>query len=148
MATRQRPNRTINYILGGNFDGLLLWVLYQLPRWNVPIITDAYPAILWAVTLSLTVQIVCYVVLVLFHPLWLHYLAQVVFAVFSVIALGVIIEIFPFDFTDVSVPWLNTAFRILLIIILVGTVISGVVNLVRFLRALVRRPEAPDADNP
>jgi hypothetical protein len=63
----------------------------------------------------------------------------VVFAVFSVIALGVIVEIFPFDFSQLVGDWLNVAFRIFLIVILVGTVISGVVNLVRFLRALVRR---------
>jgi hypothetical protein len=144
MATRERPNRTINYILGGIFDGILLWVLYQLPRWNIPVITDAYPAILWAVTLSLTVQIVFYVVLVLFHPLWLHYLGQVAFSVFSVIALSVVIEVFPFDFSDLVDPWLNTALRIFLIVILVGTVISGVVNLVRFLRALAHRPDGSD----
>jgi hypothetical protein len=139
MASREKPNKMINYILGGIFDGILLWVLRQLPRWNVPVITDAYPGILWAVTLSLTVQIAFYVVLVLFHPLWLHYLAQVVFAVFSVVALGVVIEVFPFDFAALVDPWLNVAFRIFLIIILVGTVVSGVVNLVRFLRALARR---------
>jgi hypothetical protein len=144
MATRDRPNKMINYILGGIVDGILLYVLHQLPRWNVPVITDRFPDILPVVTLSLSVQIVFYVVLVLFHPLWLHYLAQVVFAVFSVIALGVIVEIFPFDFAELVGTWLNIAFRIFLIVILVGTVISGIVNLVRFLRALVRGREKPE----
>lgn len=139
MASKEKPNKMINYILGGIFDGILLYVLRQLPRWNIPVITEGFPEILWAVTLSLSVQIAFYVVLVLFHPLWLHYLAQVVFAVFSVLALGVLIEVFPFDFAELVDPWLNVAFRIFLIVILVGTVISGVVNLVRFLRALARR---------
>ena len=112
----------------------------------MPVITESFPEILPVVTLSLTVQIAFYVVLVLFRPLWLHYLAQVVFAVFSVLALAVVIKVFPFDFAGLVGEWLNIGFRIFLIVILVGTVISGVVNLVRFLRALARRgrPEAEE----
>ncbi|MBN1837613.1 MAG: hypothetical protein JW820_17280 [Spirochaetales bacterium] len=146
MAKNEKPNKMINYVMGGIFDGILLWVLHQLPRWNVPVITEAYPDILTVVTLSLAVQIAFHAVLVLFHPLWLHYLAQVVFAVFSVIALSVIIEVYPFDFAGLVGPWLDTAFRILLIVILVGSVIGGIVNLVRFLRALARRGERQAGD--
>ena len=141
MGAKDRPNKPINYILAGIFDGIFLYVLRQLPRWNVPFITEAYPEILGAVTVSLSVQIAFSAVLVLFHPLWLHYLAQVVFSGVSVMALAVVIQVFPFDFSALVDSWLNTVVRIVLIVALVGTVIGGVVNLVRFLRALGRRRE-------
>lgn len=141
MAAKDRPNKPIHYIAGGIFDGIFLYVLHQLPRWNVPFLTPAYPQILPAVTVSLAVQMVLYAVLIVVHPLWLHYLAQVTFAAVSAVALVVTLRVFPFDFSRLVDPWLNTLVRILLIIGFVGTLISGVVNLFHFLRALGRRPD-------
>jgi hypothetical protein len=136
MRARERPNRPIHYILGGIVDGAMLWVMHQVPRWQVPFITAQYPRILPAVTVSLAVQMAFYALLIVVHPLWLHYLAQMVYAAVSAVALLVILRVFPFDFAAWAGDWLNTAVRILLIVAFVGTLISGVVSLVHFLRSL------------
>jgi len=136
---KDRPNKPINYLLGGIADGVMLWVMHQLPRWRVPFITADYPRILPVITVSLAVQIAFYALLIAVHPLWLHHLAQVVYAAVSAVALLAILRVFPFDFTALAGDWLNTAARILLIVGFVGTLIRGVVNLFQFLRALRRR---------
>lgn len=136
MAKDRRPNRPVNYILGGILDGVMLWVVHQVPRWRIPFVTAEYPRILPAITVALAAQMVFYAVLIVAHPLWLHYLAQAVYAVLSAVALGVMLRVFPFAFAPLAGGWLDSAVRILLIVALVGTLISVAVNLVQALRAL------------
>jgi hypothetical protein len=138
MSRKSRPNTISGYIASAVFSGVLLWVMNQLPAWKPFFLLDSYSDILWAINMSLTVQIVLNLVLIFFHPLFFHYLIQTVFNLVSIVALVWILRVFPVDFSSCPGEWLNLTFRIVLIVALVGTAIGGVVNLVHFFRSLFR----------
>ena len=106
--------------------------------WRPFFLLDSYADVLWAINMSLIVQIVLNLVLIFFHPLFFHYLIQTVFNLVSIVALVWIIRIFPVDFTSRLGDWFNTLFRVVLIVALVGTIIGGITNLVKFFRSLFR----------
>jgi hypothetical protein len=110
----------------------------QLPVWKPYFLLDSYADVLWAINMSLIVQIVLNLVLVFFHPLFFHYLAQTVISLVSFISLLWIVQVFPLDFSSRPGDWLNLVIRIVLIVGLVGTAIGGITNLVRFFQSLFR----------
>jgi TRAP-type mannitol/chloroaromatic compound transport system permease small subunit len=138
MSHRSRPNNIGSYIASAVFNGVFLWVMNQLPLWKPWFLLDSYADVLWAINMSLTVQIVLNLVLIFFHPLFFHYLTQAVFSLVSFIALLWIVRVFPLDFSARPGEWLNLVVRIVLIVGLVGTAIGGITNLVHFFRALFR----------
>ncbi len=138
MSHHSRPNAISSYIASAVFSGVFLWVMNQLPVWKPWFLLDSYSEVLWAINMSLTVQIVLNLVLIFFHPLFFHYLIQTVFNLVSIVALVWIIRIFPVDFSAGPGDWLNLVFRIVLIVALVGTTIGGITNLVHFFRTLFR----------
>jgi hypothetical protein len=138
MSRTSRPNNPSGYIVSAVLNGVFLWVMNQLPLWKPFFLLDSYSEVLWAINMSLIVQIVLNLVLIFFHPLFFHHLIQTVFSLVSIVALVWIVRIFPVDFSARLGGWFNTLFRIVLIVALVGTVIGGITNLVRFFQTLFR----------
>ena len=138
MSHKSRPNAISGYIASAVFSAVFLWVMNQLPAWKPFFLLDSYSEVLWAINMSLTVQIVLNLVLIFFHPLFFHYLIQTVFNLVSIVALVWLIRVFPVDFSARPGDWLNLVFRIVLIVSLVGTAIGGITNLVHFFRSLFR----------
>jgi TRAP-type mannitol/chloroaromatic compound transport system permease small subunit len=138
MSHHSRPNQIGSYIFSAVANGVLLWVMNQLPVWKPWFLLDSYADVLWAINMSLTVQLILNLVLIFFHPLFFHYLIQTVFNLVSIVSLVWFILVFPVDFSARPGDWLNWVFRIVLVVALVGTVIGGITNLVRFFRALFR----------
>jgi hypothetical protein len=138
MSNKSRPNNPGGYIASAVINGVLLWVMNQLPVWKPFFLLDSYSEVLWAVNMSLIVQIVLNLVLVFFHPLFFHYLIQTVISLVSIVSLFWIVQVFPVDFSARLGSWFNTLFRVVLIIGIVGSLIGGITNFVRFLRALFR----------
>ncbi len=136
MSHSSRPNNPGGYIASAVFNAVFLWVMNQLPLWKPWFLLDSYSEVLWAINMSLIVQIVLNLVLIFFHPLFFHYLIQTVFSLVSIVALVWIVRVFPVDFSSSPGEWLNLVFRIVLYIGLVGTLIGGITHFVRFLKAL------------
>jgi hypothetical protein len=133
MMPRRRMS---DYIFSVIFDIAFLVVVNKVTDWNIVFITASFPDILWAVNTSLAVSLAGNLVLIFFHPRFLHYLFNAVFAAFAVLATSIIISVFPFDFSQVAGDWLNIVVRIALIVALVGSAISVVVNIVKAVGAL------------
>jgi len=147
MSHYSRPNRPAGYIFSAVFNGVLLWVMNQLLVWKPFFLLDSYAQVLWAINMSLIVQIALNLVLVFFHPRFFHYLAQTVFNLVSIVSLAWIVYVFPVDFSSRLGDWFNLVFRIVLIIGIVGSAIGGITNFVRFLRALFgAEPRREDLD--
>ena len=127
-----------DYIFAVIFDIAFLVVVNKVPDWNILFITDSFADILWAVNTSLAVSLAGNLILIFFHPRFLHHLFNAVFAAFGILATSVILSVFPFDFSQVAGEWLNTVVRIALIIGIVGSVISVVVNIVKAVGAIFR----------
>jgi len=136
MSHKSRPNNISGYIASAVFNAVFLWVMNQLPLWKPFFLLDSYADVLWAINMSLTVQLVLNLVLIFFHPLFFHYLIQTVFNLVSIVALVWIIRVFPVDFSSRPGEWLNLVFRIVLYVALLGTAIGGITNLVHFFRSL------------
>ena len=130
--------RMSDYIFSVIFNIAFLVVVNKVPDWNLRFITNSFPDILWAVNTSLAVSLAGNLILIFFHPRFLHYWLNAVFAVFGILALSVILSVFPFDFSQVVAEWLNILARIVLIVGIVGSVVSIVVNVVKAIGALFR----------
>ncbi len=136
MEKRPRENQLGGYIAGAIFDGGLLYVMNNLLTWGVPFLLGTYGEILWAVNLSLTIQLGLNIALIFYHPLYFHHLGRSIMSAASAFALVVIARIFPVDLAPVpglaSLPWLNLAARVALLVGAVGGAIGAFVHLARF----------------
>ena len=138
---RAEKDRSVGtYIAGVVANAIVLFLVNKVPDWSLPFITDGYPAVLWAMNLSILVQIGGNALLIFVHPRFLHYLAQTVFNVVSLLAIIVLVAVFPLDFSFLA-GVINTIVRIALIIGAVVTGISAIVNLFRTVGSLVRHHE-------
>ncbi|MFW6260671.1 MAG: hypothetical protein ACOC6J_03725 [Spirochaetota bacterium] len=75
--------------------------------------------------------------LVFYHPRFLHHLVQVVLNAVSLLALIIVVTVYPFDFTTVLGDGANTVARVLLYVALGGTGIAILVNGLQALGSLV-----------
>ena len=137
-ARRDKDRSVGSYIASVIGNAIVLFLVNKVPEWDLRFITDGYTAVLWAMNLSLIVQIAGNALLVFFHPRFLHYLGQTVFSAVSLLSIIILAAVFPFDFAYVA-GVLNTLVRIALIVGAVGTGISIVVNLFRAVGSLLRR---------
>ena len=127
-----------DYIFAVIFNIAFLIVVNKVPDWNILFITDSFADILWAVNTSLAVSLAGNLILIFFHPPFLHHLLNTVFAGFGILATSVILSVFPFDFSQVTGEWLTIVVRIALIVGIVGSAISVVVNIVKAVGAVFR----------
>ena len=137
-SDRAPRRRMSDYIFAVIFNIVFLVVVNRVPNWNIRFITDSFPDILWAVNTSLAVSLAGNLILIFFHPRFLHYLFNAVFAAFGVLAASVILSVFPFEFEDLVGEWLNILVRIALIIGIVGSAVSVVVNIVKAVGSVFR----------
>jgi hypothetical protein len=128
--------RMTDYIFAVIFNIAFLVVVNKVPDWNIVFITDSFPDILWALNTYLAVSLAGNLVLIFFHPRFLHHLLNAVFAIFGILATSVMLSIFPFDFSELVGEWLNILIRIALIVGIVGSAIGAVVNIVKAVGAV------------
>lgn len=100
-------------------------------RWTMGVVLDSWTEILWAANLSIAVQIAGNLLLIVYRPARLHALTQALFAAVNVVSITVFWQVFPLDFSQFVVAWLNRVLRLGLILAAVGTAIGGIVHLVR-----------------
>ncbi len=133
------PNTRSNYIVSIVFNGIFLYVVNKVPDWNIVFITGRFSEVLWALNLSIVFQLVGNGVLYVYHPLAMHHLVQTLLSGVSALAAYTIWKVYPFALVRLvpSISWLDTFFRWVLLVGVVGTAIGGVVNLVKFLRLAV-----------
>jgi len=138
---REASKRTAgSYIAAVVANAVILFLVNKAQDWNLRFLTDSYPAVLWALNVSLLVQIAGNALLLFFHPRFLHYLGQTIFNVVTLLATIILASVFPFDFSFLA-GVLNTIARIALIIAAVATAISVVVNLMKAVGSLISRAE-------
>lgn len=137
-----RERRTGEYVgaVFGNIVALVLVNLVLLWRpWTRGVVLESWVDILWAADLSLVVQIVGNLLLAFYRPAWLDALTRLLIAAAGLLSLVVFYAVFPLDFSVLVGEWLNLTVRIALIVGMAGTVIAGIVQLVRFLTAGLAR---------
>lgn len=131
--SKRRPAAYVGAIVA---NIVMVWVVNAIPGWEWPFVTTDFPAVLWAVNLSLGMQIAGNALLVFYHPRFLHHLVQAVLNAVSLLALIIVVTVYPFDFTTVIGDGANTVARVLLYVALGGTAIAILVNALQALGSL------------
>lgn len=126
-------------IFGELIGGILgLYIAQNILSWHVPVITPAWSLYLPIVSVT--------IILTMLLRICMHavpfYRLQKVFEtganMVSIISLYMLIIIFPFNFGDIGLAWINLWVRVALIIALFGT---GIATIVSFMRIFIRRGE-------
>ena len=140
---KPRPSpaaRRFGYVVAAAVN-VAVWVaIHVWPGWQeVWFLTSATEDVLPWVDAQIGATIVANAVWLLVDPRWLRSLGEALTAAVGVAAVARILTVFPFFFDDDGVPWEQWV-RFTLVVVLVGTAIGVLANLVAFVRAL-RDPE-------
>jgi hypothetical protein len=107
---------------------VLLWRQY-----TNGVILETWTNILWAANLSLIVQIVGNTVLAFYRPARAYSLIQAVISTVSLLSIIVFFIVFPIDFSQVAVGWLNTLLKVIMIICMPLGLLSIIIHVVRLI---------------
>ncbi|HEX5333871.1 MAG TPA: hypothetical protein VFW79_14620 [Cellulomonas sp.] len=135
--TSQRPNgaspaaRKVGYLVGFVVNAILLYLVNERPGWReVPFLTERMTDVLPLINLSFLVGAAANLLYVVVDAAWFRSLGQIAVAVVSIVASLRTLQVFPFDFSPYAFDWATVA-RWVLVVAVVGSAISIVVELVR-----------------
>lgn len=136
-AQRRRAARKFGYVVAIVVNLILIYVFNNLLRWNWrgfwgprgvlvwPIVTPRWADVLWALNLSISVSIVSYILLLLYDPLWLRQLAEIIRNLFGILVLYMFYAVFPFDF---GYEMIDKIVRWALLLAILGTVLGTTIQ--------------------
>jgi hypothetical protein len=145
MASRsQSPRaRRLGHAMSALVNLIVAWGVNVWPGWDaVPFLTGAMTEVLPLVNLSLLVGFVTNLAYVIADPAWFRALGNMLMAGISIAVLVRTLRVFPFDFGDSAMDW-DSITRGILIFLIVASSVGLVVQVVQFVRLLVRGPVAP-----
>ncbi|HYW85772.1 MAG TPA: hypothetical protein VFB30_21145 [Spirochaetia bacterium] len=125
----------VNVLVCIVLNTLLLW-----RQWTQGVILESWVDILWAANISFAVQIGGNLILAFYHPPRLQSLMRALFAAAGLLSAIVFFIVFPMDFSHLVGTWLNTLLKVLLMI---GIGVSLITFVVEFVRFIVGTPMAP-----
>ena len=100
--------------------------------------TGRFISCLWAINLALTFAIIGNFVILLYRSVWYHHFLRTVLSFLVSLAFFVVYRWFPFNINSGSV---QQAFKIVLILIMLGATVAGIIELVKFLKSFfIREP--------
>ncbi len=140
-SSTQQPRKVSRsrFVLAAGIDLALLFLIFVWPGWELlSFFNDRTSDVLGLVALWLVVDLVANLTAAASDTDWLRSAAEFAAAMLTVITLGWILAIFPFDFTGLAVDW-TTAIRVLLIVGMVGAAIGAVAHGIRLRRYLAER---------
>ena len=136
----RRPSaaaRRVGYLVGVVVSAALLFVLNAQPGWQaLPFLTSDTSQVMGLVNLSLAVSLAVNVVYLFYDPPWLKSLGDLITCGIGLAVAIRIWQVFPFVFHGSS-AWWSTAVRVLLILVIVGSAISIVVQAVSLARRAI-----------
>ena len=144
MKEKAKPNRTANYVFSLVAAGVLIYLINKIPHWNFSFVRENYTDILLAANISLGIQAALSFVLIFYHPLFQHHLANFIMSAVGIYAISVILRVFPVDFSEAAGEWLNVLFRIGLIVSIVGSSVGAVFHFMKFLDEIRRHFDMED----
>ena len=133
----RRPSaaaRRVGYLVGIVVSVALLVILNGQPGWQaLPFLTSDTSQVIGLVNLSLAVSLSVNVVYLFYDPPWLKSLGDLITSGIGLAVAIRIWQVFPFAFHS-SAAWWSTAIRVLLILVIVGSATSIVVQAVSLAR--------------
>lgn len=134
-----RTGRRIGYAVAIVVNLLIYGVINVWPGWeSFDFVTAAAADVVPLVNLSIGLSILVNVVYVLADGTRVKALGEVISPAVAMVACIVVLDVFPFDFSAYAFPWALLT-RFILVIAILGSVVSVLVNLYR----LIRGPRSP-----
>jgi len=133
VQREKEPSRA-SFVVAIIVNLILIYIVNQVPNWDISFITSSWSETLWILNLSLVVTIIGNFLFLFYHRQWFLSLAQIVMNVFVFWAVLTLYNVFPFTFSQsymVFVTWL------VLILIMVGVFISIIVEMVKLVVSLL-----------
>jgi hypothetical protein len=130
----KRTGRRIGYSVAILVNLLIYGFINVWPGWEsfdfiTPQAADVVP---W-VNLSIGVSILVNVIYLVSDRVRVKALGEIVTSTVSLVVSAVVLDVFPFDFSGYAFPW-ELLTRFILIVAIIGSAISVLVNLWRFVR--------------
>ncbi len=131
--------KQIEYAVSVIVNAALLVIFNNLLSWGVlPWLTSAFRDALWIINSSLIATIVANVVFFFFSPDWFLALLRFVLNVIGLVVVVTLLRVFPFNFSAYAANWTLGA-RIILIGAIVAISLGIIVELLKFVSAVLRR---------
>jgi hypothetical protein len=138
QKVENKRRRTGEYAGAVIAHAILFFVVNKIPDWNAAFLNSNYFTVLRVLNIAIIVQMVGNLMLIFYHPKFLHEFTQALFSVFGFIVLIFMLSFFPFDFEELGIGWLETVLRVLFIISLAATAISAAVHVIKGIAGIVR----------
>lgn len=114
---------------------ILYYIANNLLNWHISFIAPTFADVLWIVNYFLLAAIIVNLIFIFYHPNWLRNLLQAVVDVLFIITAYTFFMVFPFLVGE----GLAFALKILIALMIVVSVISLIVHIVRFVLGLIYR---------
>ncbi len=129
--SKDKPARRNGEYIGNIiFNLIFLWIVNQIPDWNLGFIRDNYNVVLWILNVNILVQIGGNALMLALDMPFIRYLARIITESASFVTQMVLFYIYPFDFSHFhGLFWLDWFLPIALIIGMVVSAIKVIANL-------------------
>jgi len=129
----KKKQKKSEYIVEIIVNVIILYVANMLLAWHVPYLTAEWTASLWILNLSLVVGIASAAFLLFYDRNWFKSILKIVSNVLGVVFQLTVLYVFPLDFSSLSYgTTLELIIKVILVIGIIGTIISIIVNFFRF----------------
>ena len=126
--------RRLGYLITIIILFVILYILENLYEWGVPYITEDYNYLLHFIKVSFYASIIAHAILLVYDPKWFQHLLKAVTGAFSTLVVIMAYVVFPFDFPGTG----NRIGKIVLVVILIISIVSIFVELIKTVRYLVK----------
>jgi hypothetical protein len=136
-----REPRIVNYYVAIAVDIILLYFFNNIVFASISFLSSKdLTSCLWAINLALGAGIIGNFIFLLYRPRWFYHLVQAILNALIILAVYTIYRVFPFTF---SADVFQTVTRTILIIVMAGSGISLIVEIVKFGSAWFHREPPP-----
>ncbi len=131
---KRKVKGTGDYVFAAVINVIGLVVINTWPLWlplTKGVVTPEIAHTVWAGNLAAGVQLGGNLAMAFGRPPRMVRLMNLLFSLCGLISAGVFFQVFPLDFAQINLGWMNFLMRFVLIVAMFGTSIAVVVNLVQ-----------------
>jgi hypothetical protein len=118
--------------------GIFVVVNNLLERGSVPFLTDDLETLLPIINTALVASMAINIVWIIYDAPWFRSAGKIVLNILGIVALGLTLRVFPFDFSPYEFDW-ETVIRIAIIAIIVVLAIATAVEIAKLISARTSR---------
>lgn len=132
---KDKKHHRAEFVVAVIVNIILYYVANNLLSWNISFIAPSFADVLWIVNYFLLAAIIVNLLFILYHPNWFRNMLQIVTDVLFIITAYTFFTVFPFLVGE----GLVIVLKILIALLIAGSVIALIIHVVRFILGLIYR---------